>query len=222
MDESGRLPGAIALASPCTRPNMFGAPGLAAKSSISLLSRKPVPPAHHAGAEAAVDRVGDRDGVAVAVDDGECVVCGCFRAAARRREGRRGRGARARSARGCRRRSPWTAAASSGLFTKSGSPRTWLRSTKAWRIASTMQVHGLRPSGSPALQIGSLPACSGSRRAWCRRSWAAARRGRHSRDRCRRSGGLRVPRCSAAKSAAVRMPPLACSAAATAAAIAPL
>ena len=43
IDESGRLPGAIALASPCTRPNMFGAPGFDAKSSISLLSRKPRP-----------------------------------------------------------------------------------------------------------------------------------------------------------------------------------
>ena len=43
IDESGRLPGAIALASPCTRPNMFGVPGLAEKSSISLFSRKPSP-----------------------------------------------------------------------------------------------------------------------------------------------------------------------------------
>ncbi len=43
MDESGRLCGAMALASPCTSPNMLGAPGLAAKSSISLFSRKPAP-----------------------------------------------------------------------------------------------------------------------------------------------------------------------------------
>ncbi len=41
--ESIRFSGAIALASPCTRPNWFGVPGLAAKSSISLLSRKPAP-----------------------------------------------------------------------------------------------------------------------------------------------------------------------------------
>ena len=43
IDDSGRLPGAIALASPCTSPNMLAAPGFTAKSSISLLSRKPVP-----------------------------------------------------------------------------------------------------------------------------------------------------------------------------------
>ena len=41
--ESIRLPGAIALASPCTRPYMFGLPGAVAKSSISSLSRKPAP-----------------------------------------------------------------------------------------------------------------------------------------------------------------------------------
>jgi len=34
---------AMAFDSPCTNPNMFGAPGRAAKSSISLFSRKPVP-----------------------------------------------------------------------------------------------------------------------------------------------------------------------------------
>jgi hypothetical protein len=33
----------MALASPCTRPNRFGTPGLDVKSSISSLSRKPVP-----------------------------------------------------------------------------------------------------------------------------------------------------------------------------------
>ena len=43
IDDIGRLPGAIALALPCTRPNRFGAPGLTVKSSISLLSRNPVP-----------------------------------------------------------------------------------------------------------------------------------------------------------------------------------
>ena len=43
IDESGRLPGSIALASSPTRPNAFGTPGATEKSSISLLSRKPVP-----------------------------------------------------------------------------------------------------------------------------------------------------------------------------------
>ena len=43
IDDSGRLPGAIALASPPTTPNIFGEPGLTEKSSISLLSRKPAP-----------------------------------------------------------------------------------------------------------------------------------------------------------------------------------
>ena len=43
IDDNGRLPGWIAFASPCTRPNMFGVPGFAAKSSISLFSRKPSP-----------------------------------------------------------------------------------------------------------------------------------------------------------------------------------
>jgi hypothetical protein len=43
IDDSGRLPGAMALASPPTTPNMLGAPGLAEKSSISSLSRKPAP-----------------------------------------------------------------------------------------------------------------------------------------------------------------------------------
>src|SRR4051794_39559984 len=38
-----RLPGATALASPWTSPYMFGVPGFAAKSSISLFSRNPPP-----------------------------------------------------------------------------------------------------------------------------------------------------------------------------------
>ena len=40
---NGRLPGAIALASPCTRPNRLGTPGLMVKSSISSFSKNPVP-----------------------------------------------------------------------------------------------------------------------------------------------------------------------------------
>src|SRR4051794_4925585 len=43
IDDSIRLPGAIAFASPCTRPKPFAVPGTAAKSSISLLSTKPPP-----------------------------------------------------------------------------------------------------------------------------------------------------------------------------------
>ena len=39
MLESMRLPGAIALRSPCTSPIAFTAPGAVVKSSISLLSR---------------------------------------------------------------------------------------------------------------------------------------------------------------------------------------
>ncbi len=41
--ESMRAPGRTALARPCTRPNWLGTPGLAVKSSISLLSRNPAP-----------------------------------------------------------------------------------------------------------------------------------------------------------------------------------
>ena len=41
--ESGRLPGSIAFASPCTSPNIFGAFGLDVKSSISSFSRNPRP-----------------------------------------------------------------------------------------------------------------------------------------------------------------------------------
>ena len=41
MEESGRLPGAMALAAPWTRPNMLATPGFIVKSSISSLSRNP-------------------------------------------------------------------------------------------------------------------------------------------------------------------------------------
>ena len=43
IDESGRLPGAIALARPCTSPNRLAAPGLEVKSSISSFISTPVP-----------------------------------------------------------------------------------------------------------------------------------------------------------------------------------
>ncbi|MNH33085.1 hypothetical protein D3C79_935750 [compost metagenome] len=42
MDDSGALPGAMALASPCTRPYMFGTPIFEVKSSISSLRMTPV------------------------------------------------------------------------------------------------------------------------------------------------------------------------------------
>ncbi len=45
IELSGRLAGAIAFASPCTRPYRLGTPGLIVKSSISLFSSTPVPAA---------------------------------------------------------------------------------------------------------------------------------------------------------------------------------
>ena len=43
IELSMRLPGCTSLATPPITPNMFGTPGLALKSSISLLSRNPAP-----------------------------------------------------------------------------------------------------------------------------------------------------------------------------------
>ena len=43
IDDSGRLPGATALASEPITPKMLGWPGTVAKSSISSLSAKPAP-----------------------------------------------------------------------------------------------------------------------------------------------------------------------------------
>ncbi|MNP40700.1 hypothetical protein D3C76_1343570 [compost metagenome] len=43
IDESMRLPGSIALASPPTTPKALATPGLELKSSISSLSKKPAP-----------------------------------------------------------------------------------------------------------------------------------------------------------------------------------
>ena len=43
LDATVELPGPMALASPSTKPYMLGVPGLAEKSSISLLRKKPVP-----------------------------------------------------------------------------------------------------------------------------------------------------------------------------------
>ena len=44
IDESIRLPGAMALLSLPITPNLLGTPVLALKSSISLFIRKPAPP----------------------------------------------------------------------------------------------------------------------------------------------------------------------------------
>ena len=43
MDDSGRLPGAMALASPWTSPNRLGVSGATVKSSISSFISTPVP-----------------------------------------------------------------------------------------------------------------------------------------------------------------------------------
>ena len=43
IDDNMRLPGSTLLASAPISPNMLGVPGLAEKSSISLLRRKPAP-----------------------------------------------------------------------------------------------------------------------------------------------------------------------------------
>ena len=43
IDDNGRLPGAIAFAAPCTRPNWLGVFGRVVKSSISSFSTTPVP-----------------------------------------------------------------------------------------------------------------------------------------------------------------------------------
>ena len=43
MEDNGRLPGAIVLGTPCTRPNRLALPGLTVKSSISSFSRNPAP-----------------------------------------------------------------------------------------------------------------------------------------------------------------------------------
>ena len=78
IDESGRLPGAIAFASPCTRPNMFGVAGLR-REVVHLVVEQEAGAGHDdAGAEAAVDRVGHRDRVAFGVDDGEMRRLGRF------------------------------------------------------------------------------------------------------------------------------------------------
>src|ERR1700680_3981232 len=68
IDESGRMPGMIAFASPWTRPSRFGTPGFTVKSSISL-SERSRSRADHTDAEAVVDRVGHHNRIALAVDD---------------------------------------------------------------------------------------------------------------------------------------------------------
>ena len=66
MDESGRLPGWIALASPCIRPNMFGVAGLGGEVVHLVVEQEAEPGHRHAAAVAVVQRVGHRDGVASA------------------------------------------------------------------------------------------------------------------------------------------------------------
>jgi hypothetical protein len=68
MDDRGRLPGAMALASPCTSPYMFCASALEVKSSISLLSRKPPPGYCHAVAPQSVERVNNAHSVSGGID----------------------------------------------------------------------------------------------------------------------------------------------------------
>jgi hypothetical protein len=43
IEDSGRLPGTMALAGLCKSPNIFFTPTFAVKSSISLFMRMPVP-----------------------------------------------------------------------------------------------------------------------------------------------------------------------------------
>ena len=68
IDESGRLPPATALASPPTSPNWLATSRPSAKSSISLLSRKPCAAHQDAAAEARVERGRQRQRVAVGVE----------------------------------------------------------------------------------------------------------------------------------------------------------
>ena len=66
IELSGRLPGAIVLASDCVKPNIFGEPGCAVKSSISSFKKKPSLDAT-AGPKIVVERIGICDGVAGSV-----------------------------------------------------------------------------------------------------------------------------------------------------------
>ncbi len=72
----------MASAGPWMRPYILGTPILAAKSSISSLSRKPERAGGNVRAKAVIERGGDGDGVAFAVDHG--VVRGVVRFGARR------------------------------------------------------------------------------------------------------------------------------------------
>ena len=71
MVDSGRLPGAIAFASPPTTPKMFGCAGLGGKV-IHLVVEQEAGAHHHlAGTEVIVQCVGVRDRVAAGIGDGE-------------------------------------------------------------------------------------------------------------------------------------------------------
>ncbi len=66
MDESGRLPGAMAFASPCTRPNMFALAGLGGEVVHLVVQQESETRDRDAVAVAAVQRVGHGHGVALA------------------------------------------------------------------------------------------------------------------------------------------------------------
>ncbi len=65
IEDSGRLPGAMALASPCTRPNWLGDVRLEGEVVHLVIHQEAGVAGDDAGAESAVDGVGHGDGVAV-------------------------------------------------------------------------------------------------------------------------------------------------------------
>src|SRR5439155_622272 len=76
IPDSIRFPGAMAFASPWTRPNRFGLPGAVMKSSISSFSRNPAPRGrrHRVDGVAAVadrDRIAPLDPIAGEVVSGD-------------------------------------------------------------------------------------------------------------------------------------------------------
>ena len=146
MLDSGRLPGAIAFASAPTRRNPLGTPGLAAKSSISLLSITPRPGNHQSRAKKEVDRHAC-DAIAFRVDHREVrrlLAWLSRRFPCRHRLAWRGPSG---SRRAGQLRSTGTSFAS-GTSTKSGSPRYSARSRCARRIASTTRCLRVAPSSA--------------------------------------------------------------------------
>src|SRR5258708_37680360 len=76
IDDNMRLPGAMALASPCTSPNMFAAPGAIEKSSISSFSTNPRPGTVTPLPNQALIVVVIATAVPSASTTDKCVVCG--------------------------------------------------------------------------------------------------------------------------------------------------